>query len=118
MSARFDGSLTSKSQNGEYLAVYGTKGTLVLADGSESEGLQHCDLGRGSWEELTIPRSDAHPADRVQRDWNRLVEQFAADIRGESHSGYPTFYDGWVAAEIIDIVRARRGWTAVPGSSR
>jgi predicted dehydrogenase len=58
VSARFDGSLTWKSQNGEYLAVYGTKGTLMLTEQSGTEELQHYDVARDNWEELTIPRSD------------------------------------------------------------
>jgi predicted dehydrogenase len=114
LSARFTGSLTSKAQNPEYMVIFGTKGTLMLTGQSGTEELQHYDFGRDSWEQLTIPRSGADPEDTVQRNWNRLVGQFVADIRGDAHSYYPTFHDGWVAAEIIDIVRAGRGWAAVP----
>jgi ketol-acid reductoisomerase len=33
---------------------------------------------------------------------------------GEGYSGYPTFRDGWIASEIIEIVLSNQSWTALP----
>jgi hypothetical protein len=50
----------------------------------------------------------------VQRDWNALVREFVADIRGEGYSGYPTFQEGRQHNAIFDSVRSGAGWTHVP----
>lgn len=117
VTARFAGSLTTASQDGEHLALYGNKGTLVVT-GRPRKEMHHYDLASDTWEQLIIPTSGQGPAQAgqssEQRNWNALIRQFAADIRGESHSFYPTFEDGWVAAEIIDMVRAGRAWEMVP----
>jgi len=53
----------------------------------------------------------------VQSAWHQFISEFVANVRGEGYSGYPTFYDGWVANTIIDSVRSGQGWTAVPAWS-
>jgi predicted dehydrogenase len=121
VTARFDGGVTSKSRTAATLTLYGIKGTLVLTGGNDMSPreLHHYDYARDSWEQLTVPpgsESDPPPDDLVQQDWNLLVKRFAADVRGEEHGFYPTFADGWMAAEITDIVRSRQGRVAIPGS--
>ncbi|RIK39349.1 MAG: hypothetical protein DCC57_20275 [Chloroflexi bacterium] len=37
-----------------------------------------------------------------------------ADIRGEPHRPYLTFYDGWRYQEAIDAIRSGRGWYELP----
>ena len=117
--ARFYGGLTSKGREDEVLALYGTKGTLILSGHNSPTELHHYDHKRETWEQLTVPTSGDDVLaidDPVQRDWNVLVKQFVADIRREAHAFYPTFEDGWLAAEIIGIVRQGQGRTAVPRS--
>jgi predicted dehydrogenase len=121
VTARLHGSITSKSRNDATLALYGTKGTLVLTGSNSPSDLHHYDFDRDSWDLLAIPRNadDVDPPveDAVQRDWNTLIRRFAADIRGEVQSTYPTFEDGWLAAEIIDLVRAGQARAALPRSA-
>ncbi len=118
VTARFDASLTSKSREDETLTLCGTKGTFVLTGGNSPSQVHHYDFKRDNWEQLSVSQSgdetEARVEDAVQRDWNTLVRQFAADIRGETHGFYPTFEDGWLAAEIIDIVRAGRARSPIP----
>lgn len=117
VSARFDASMTSKSEVDDTMTLYGTTGTLVLTDGNSPRELRHFDLTRGSWEKLVVPPlGAANPwvEDYVQRDWNILIERFAADISGDGAAPYPTFEDGVLAAEIIDLVRSGRARVPLP----
>lgn len=112
VTARFDGSTTSRSRTGAALTVYGLQGTLVLTGGNDMSPreLHHYDYGRDSWQELAVP-NDAPPSqtdDLVQQDWDLLVKRFVAHIRGEDHDFYPTFHDGWQASSIIGAVREGR----------
>jgi hypothetical protein len=52
--------------------------------------------------------------DYVQRDWNHLFREFVADVQDNEDAGYPTFHEGWLHNEIIDIVRSGGSWTAMP----
>ena len=53
--------------------------------------------------------------DPVQREWNQLYRDLCAAVHGADETAlpYPTFRDGWVAVEVMDIVR-RGSWTALP----
>ncbi|RIK34411.1 MAG: hypothetical protein DCC57_24340 [Chloroflexi bacterium] len=52
--------------------------------------------------------------DDVQNKWAALARDFAADIRGEPHRPYLTFYDGWRYQEAIDAIRSGGGWCELP----
>ena len=52
--------------------------------------------------------------DQTQRDWNQLAREFVANIQGHGYMGYPTFYDGWIASEVIASVRSSSGWVTIP----
>ena len=106
------------------LALFGDAGTLHLSEPDAANAtIRHFDVRRGDWADIAIPQTviDAMPPvqDRVQRQWNHLYRDFCADVRGASIRGgeaalpYPTFRDGWVAVEVMDIVR-RGSWTALP----
>jgi predicted dehydrogenase len=104
------------------VTLHGTSGTLYLGGTPGSfwpnTSIQHFDPAGGGWTELVIPQEvvDALPPeeDNVQRQWNQFFKEFVADVRGEGDQGYPTFRDGWVAVEVMDIARSGRGWTGVP----
>jgi predicted dehydrogenase len=119
-SVLFHTSLMAPKQHPNYLAFYGTEGTLQLSaiDAFWPNRIHHYSRGREAWEEMPVPQEliDAlpHIEDHAQRDWNQLFREFVADIRGDGYAGYPTFHDGWVAAEVIEIVRKGQGWTALP----
>ena len=107
-----------KSPCPDYLALHGTKGTLCLTGPNSPDRIHHFDWESRKWEEMPIPQeimASLPQADNfVQRDWNHLFREFVADVRGESYAGYPTFRDGWVAAEIIEIARTGQSWIPLP----
>jgi predicted dehydrogenase len=95
---------------------YGSNGTLV---GEGVFALTFWQLGvSGERKALPVPQRlvDALPqvGDDVQNKWVALVQDFVADIRGEPHNPYLTFRDGWRYQEVIDAIRAGRGWYQVP----
>jgi hypothetical protein len=53
-------------------------------------------------------------AHALHRDWAALATEFVADIEGRPHEPYPTFREGWIYQEIVDVVRAGKGWTPIP----
>lgn len=114
--ALFQSSLCAKSLWPEHIAVYGSKGTLHLNRSDES--IQFFNPESNTWTEMAIPQailaSVPQIENRVQRDWNQLFQDFVADVRGEGYGGYPTFRDGWIASEVIEIIRSGQGWQSVP----
>lgn len=74
--------------------------------------ISHCAAGSSEWNDIEVPvkLADSFPEDFVQGCWNQLFDDFVAHIRGDAGGRYPTFHDGWVAAELIDIARDRTGW--------
>jgi predicted dehydrogenase len=110
---------TSGGSLGEYpayVAFYGTEGTLRINFG-ETNRVLISTKDQLNWKELPIPQTivDHLPRvkDWIQRDWNQLVLEFVAHIEGQKYSGYPTFYDGWIANQVIDSVRASQGWVSI-----
>jgi predicted dehydrogenase len=107
-----------------YVAFHGSAGTLLLtaAPGAlwPDGALQRFDTACSRWEEVEIPPSVAATlppiTDAVQRQWNQFFAALAADLRGHGPGGYPTFREGWMAVEVMDIARDRRSWTALPPS--
>jgi predicted dehydrogenase len=121
VAARIYGSLTSLNPDSGRFALYGTKGTLVMTGWGDDKVVQHRDVAREEWRQLSIPAVDESgwlaTDNNEQRNWNAVVRRFVADIRGEATSFYPTFEDGCEASEIIDIIRGGAGWTPVPARS-
>lgn len=68
---------------------------------------------RGWHKWFVINRLLSWTEDPVQSAWHQLVREFVVDVRREGYSGYPTFYDGWIANTIIDIVRRDQGWVTL-----
>lgn len=101
-----------------WLAFYGSKGSLHLGGYFFSETIEHFDRAQQCWQEMEIPdelsSSLAWTEDPVQSAWHQFMREFVADVRGEGYAGYPTFYNGWVANTVIDIVRSGQGWAAMP----
>jgi predicted dehydrogenase len=46
--------------------------------------------------------------------WAALARDFVADVRGEPHTPYLTFRDGWRYQEAIDAIRSGAGWQTLP----
>jgi predicted dehydrogenase len=103
---------------GDYFALYGEKGTLHV-QGTYMQGPMFLKADSPTWEELAIPLAilDSLPddADNTQRNWNQLVREFVADLRGEPAPRYLTFRDGWIYQELIDTIRSNGCWVKAPG---
>ena len=108
--------------NGWYL--YGDHGTLI-GEGLRSFQVFQYDSATGERELLSIPPrlTAALPqvGDAVQNHWTALAQEFVGDIQGETRvktqRPYLTFRDGWRYQEVIDAIRAGRGWSALPAYS-
>lgn len=118
VSATFRHSALTFGKNTDYVAVYGEKGALHI-EGAYTQGAMYLRTNGDTWEEVTIP-DHIHAAlppepDHSQRNWDQLARDFVADIRGEGYTGYPTFRDGWMHQQVIDVVRSGQGWAAITG---
>jgi predicted dehydrogenase len=117
-SALFKCSAMATCRNPGYLAFYGERGTLHLSGPNTPDCLDHFDPATGAWQTLSVPAPVMallpQIDDPIQRDWNQLFHDFVADIRDDQSAEYPTFYDGWLHNEVIDIVRSSQGWTPMP----
>jgi predicted dehydrogenase len=114
--ATFRGALGHYPQP-EFLVVNGTSGALHMIGGhGAADQVRIFDQQREVWEDLPLPEAISatlpRDEDGVQRSWNQLFREFAADIRGEGDAGYPTFQDGWVAMEVIEAALAQHPWQA------
>ena len=97
------------------LVVNGASGALhMIGEHGAEDHVRVFDRQRGEWEDLAVPEAITaalpRDADGVQRCWNQLFREFAADVRGEGNAGYPTFQDGWVAMEVIEAALTQRSW--------
>ena len=99
---------------------YGETGTL-MAEGSFSLKVSRVASG-GALEPLPVPERLTSRLPTVGDDgenkWAALIGDFLADVRGEPRGPYPTFLDGWRTQEVIDAIRAGRGWVDVPAAAR
>jgi predicted dehydrogenase len=119
INALFRASVFGTTPHPEYLAFYGDAGALYMCGGhGDPDTIRRFVPEREAWEDEPIPPAvvAAQPATEnlVQRCWNQFFREFVADVRGEGYAGYPTFHDGWVAAEIVEIALEQSGWTALP----
>jgi predicted dehydrogenase len=116
--ALFRASAFGTTPHPEYLVFYGDAGALYMTGEHGAEDrIQRFVPERQAWEDVLIPPAviAALPPteDLVQCCWNQFFREFVADVQGNGYAGYPTFHDGWAAAEVIDIARAQSGWTAL-----
>lgn len=99
------------------MRLHGTEGTLI-AEGYGEYAVSRLRNPKAEREQLPVPQRLVDDVPRVgtpvQNKWAALAREFVADIRGEPHQPYPTFYDGWRSQEVFDAVRAGRGWTDIP----
>ena len=116
VSVTFRHSALRLGRYGDYMALYGEKGTLHV-NGSYMQGPMYLRTDGRTWEELAIPLSilDRLPeeSDHTQRNWNQLAREFVADILGQTPPRYLTFRDGWIYQEVIDTIRSNTCWRKV-----
>ncbi len=117
VSALFKHSGLQHRFHSDHLVFYGSEGAILI-EGHYGHGPLWARRSGDGWTEVAVPRhiADRQPEidDATQRNWTILAQAFVADVRGESVAPYPTFHDGWLHQEIIDIVRTEAGWIDVP----
>ncbi len=119
VSVTFRHSALRRGRYGDYIALFGEKGTLHV-DGTYMQGPMYLKTDGPTWEELAIPIAirDSLPdePDHTQRNWNQLAREFVADIQGQPHPRYLTFRDGWIYQSVIETIRSNTCWVAAPKS--
>ncbi len=116
--ARFTKPEDTHSPHPDHIAFHGSTGTLYLSQCPEGWNIQRFDIMQGSWADVSVPEIEpmvlSPGDDLIQKQLNQFFRAFVADVRGEGNPGYPTFHDGWVAAEVMDIARSGQSWTLIP----
>jgi predicted dehydrogenase len=92
---------------------YGEQG-MLMAEGLSPSAVFRYDSATAEREPLPVPPHllAAFPqvGDDVQNKWAALARDFVADIRGEPHTPYLTFREGWRYQEAIDAIRSGCHW--------
>jgi predicted dehydrogenase len=105
----------------DYAAFYGEQGTIHIEEQLATGRLYLKRFEDKEWAELPLPPAIIAAVPQCDRNtirnWAALAIDLLADIRGDGHSGYQTFRDGWIYQEIIEAIRAGHGWTSLDISS-
>ncbi|MBI1778941.1 MAG: Gfo/Idh/MocA family oxidoreductase [Proteobacteria bacterium] len=127
VSVAFRHSCLRKAKLADYVAFYGSEGTIHV-DQAYCQGDVHLwREGESGFRVVPVPPEilgNLPPVEMLshwppgwevpQRAWNALARDFVADVEGRPHDDYFTIEDGWRFQEIIDAIRARSGWSTVP----
>jgi len=103
----------------DHIVIYGTKGAIYLK-GHYGSGLLSLHDGTG-WAEQPTPADIAAsvPAGlgETEQCWHVLAGHFVRDIQGENVPPYPTFAQGSLYQNIIDVIRKSDTWADVDGGT-
>src|SRR5262249_5293708 len=104
---------------GSDLRLYGTEGTLVGEGYGDYTVSRFAAGGKDTRPEpLPVPERLRESLPQLENapfsKWAALARDFLADVRGEPHAPYLTFYEGWRYQEAIDAIRAGGGWHTIP----
>jgi len=112
--------------NEDYIAFYGSEGTIYIkghygsgplylygaANKTWEEG-----AANKTWEEVKLPAEIAADVPDVdgdtERNWRYLIRELVKDIQGEDASTYQTFKEGAQYQQLIDIIRRNDNWVDV-----
>jgi predicted dehydrogenase len=97
-----------------YFRIYGERGTI------DAKGVFTYDVSiaspEGSISKILPDRiKEGYPDTGIdeQNKWNAFFREFVADVKGETFQSYPTFREGYRDQQIIETIRAGRGWTSL-----
>ncbi|WP_405401818.1 Gfo/Idh/MocA family protein [Paracoccus sp. Ld10] len=100
----------------DHIVFYGRDGAIFLKGHYGSGPLFLWDKTAG-WQEQTLPAEIAAAVPDVAGDteqcWHYLAREFVKDIRGEAVEPYPTFREGALYQNLIDVIRRNDHATAV-----
>jgi predicted dehydrogenase len=115
-----------RPREGRTITIYGEEGSLhfnwVADDGKSAKRVEprisRASFSSEEWRDEAIPQRILdrlpHIAHALHRDWAALAREFVADIQGAAHEAYPTFREGWIYQEIVEIIKAGSGWVSIP----
>lgn len=102
--------------NEDHIVFYGSEGAIYIK-GHYGSGPLYLYSDAKGWQETPLPRAiaDAVPdiEDDTQRNWTYLVREFVNDINGIATEPYPTFQQGSLHQQIIDLIRKNDRWVDV-----
>jgi predicted dehydrogenase len=100
-----------------HLTLYGTSGTIQLTGSGWPEQIRHYSNESQTWQDIPVSGpavgSVGQSLTRERIQWGQLYREFVADVRGEGYAGYPTFREGWIDNQIIEIVHKGSGMTTL-----
>ena len=106
--------------NDDHIVIYGTKGAIYLKGHYGSGPLSLHD--GSSWKDLPTPADLLATAPsglgETEQCWHILAAHFLRDIRGERVPPYPTFAQGALYQNIIDVIRASDTWVSIEGEAK
>ena len=92
----------------DYIAFYGSKGTLYIK-GHYGSGPLYLWGANKEWQEVPLPSDIAASVPDIEgdteRNWAYLVREFVKDIQGESVAPYQTVKEGAQYQQLIDLIR-------------
>jgi predicted dehydrogenase len=102
--------------NEDHIVLYGTKGAIYIKGHYGMGPLYVWDESK-SWKELPLPQDIVDDQPKIEgdteRNWHYLVREFVKDIKGETVAPYPTFKEGSLYQQLVDIIRGNNNWTSV-----
>lgn len=102
--------------NEDYIAFYGSKGTIYIK-GHYGSGPLYLYGANKAWEEIKLPADIAADVPDVEgdteRNWRYLIREFVKDIKGKPALPYQTFKEGAQYQQLIDLIRQNDNWTDV-----
>ena len=101
----------------DHWVFYGTAGAIYIKGHYGAGPLFTYDQKLKTWNELPLPQSILDEQPKVEgdteRNWQYLAREFVRDIKGEGASPYPTFREGSLYQQLIDLIRKNDNWTDV-----
>ena len=102
--------------NEDHIVFYGSDGAIYIK-GHYGSGPLYLYSDDQGWQETPLPKaiSDDVPdiEDDTQRNWTYLAREFVKDINGGATEPYPTFREGSLHQQIIDLIRKNDRWVDV-----
>lgn len=102
--------------NEDHIVFYGSEGAIYIK-GHYGSGPLYQYGDDGEWKKTPLPEEIASsvPAieDDTQRNWTYLIREFIRDIEGKPFEPYPTFREGSMYQQIIDLIRRNDRWVDI-----
>ena len=92
----------------DHIVIYGDSGAILMT-GCYAQGDLHLYDANEGWIQQDVPERILQSLPQIgndtQRNWTVLMREFVADVCGDAHEPYQTFYDGWQYQTIIESIR-------------